>query len=424
MERYTKAWEEQGKEAAPDAKAAPAQPALKESELKRVGKQMGSNPGGVGNLLKNGVTAKEVLEATGWPSVSMPQMAKGLGVKLVKKKVDGVTKYFSEGVAEPEEAKPKESPILPDPKAYEPPPKPKPKAPRAPKAKPAEPSLLQKLGAVFMTPQATPEEAKKASKATKVPSTPSPVANKAIDAFNAKYANAPVTTPAAINQKVADYKQLQKDIAEGTKATQAEQAAAALEAVKKKAEEEKAEAEAAAKEANDPKIKRHYLALKGIGLSANLKYAENQIKEAGLTGKISPVHAAAIIAYTGSHYGPVNKQMRTGAMTQEQWNYAKSLNAALDRLPPHVGVTERGSSVPANELAQYQPGIIIEERAFTSTGKGKKFSGNVSFEIHGRTGRDVSKLSSHPHEKEVLFKSGTRFKVVSRSGNHIVMHEA
>ena len=51
VEAYTKAWESQGEPEsapAPEAKAGPAaQPALKESDLKRVGKQMGSNPGGV-----------------------------------------------------------------------------------------------------------------------------------------------------------------------------------------------------------------------------------------------------------------------------------------------------------------------------------------------------------------------------------------
>lgn len=390
----------------------------------------------VGNLLKKGVTAKEVLEATGWPSVSMPQVAKSLGVTLVKKKEGGVTKYYSEatGAAPAADPDPEPPPTL----KYEPPPKPK--APD-PEPEPPKPKIKQSVGQSvlnmlseafsgpkeqpkYKAPQATPEEAKKASKATKVPSTASPVANKAIDLFNAKYANTPVSSPEAINQKVADYKQLQKDIAEGQKAAQAEQAAAALEAVKKKAEQEKAEAEAAAKEANDPKVKRHLAALKAIGASSNLSYAKERIKAAGLEGKISPAHASAIIAYTGSHYGSVNKEMRTGAMTQEQWNYAKALNDALDKLPPHVGVTKRGTTIPAAQLAQYQPGVIIEERAFTSTGKGSKFSGPVSFEIHGKTGRDVSKLSSHSSENEVLFKSGTRFKVVSRSGNHIVMHEA
>jgi len=41
-----------------------------------------------------GCTAKDVLEATGWPSVSMPAMAKQAGLTLNKKKIQGeVTRY-------------------------------------------------------------------------------------------------------------------------------------------------------------------------------------------------------------------------------------------------------------------------------------------------------------------------------------------
>jgi hypothetical protein len=43
----------------------------------------------------SGCTAKEVLAATGWPSVSMPAMAKACGLKLRKDKVKGqITRYF------------------------------------------------------------------------------------------------------------------------------------------------------------------------------------------------------------------------------------------------------------------------------------------------------------------------------------------
>jgi hypothetical protein len=46
-------------------------------------------------LLKRpeGCTTKQVLQATDWPSVSMPQQAKAAGLTLKKEKVDGVTVY-------------------------------------------------------------------------------------------------------------------------------------------------------------------------------------------------------------------------------------------------------------------------------------------------------------------------------------------
>jgi hypothetical protein len=40
-----------------------------------------------------GCTTKDILEATGWPAVSVPAMAKAAKLTLVKTKVDGVTRY-------------------------------------------------------------------------------------------------------------------------------------------------------------------------------------------------------------------------------------------------------------------------------------------------------------------------------------------
>lgn len=42
---------------------------------------------------KEGCTTKQILDACSWPSVSVPQQARALGVKLKKEKVDGVTVY-------------------------------------------------------------------------------------------------------------------------------------------------------------------------------------------------------------------------------------------------------------------------------------------------------------------------------------------
>lgn len=42
-----------------------------------------------------GCTTAEVLEATGWPTVSMPQQAKAAGLKLAKEKDGKVTRYRS-----------------------------------------------------------------------------------------------------------------------------------------------------------------------------------------------------------------------------------------------------------------------------------------------------------------------------------------
>jgi hypothetical protein len=47
----------------------------------------------VANLLLKGTTTAEVLKATGWPSVSMPAMAKAAGLDLTKHDENGITIY-------------------------------------------------------------------------------------------------------------------------------------------------------------------------------------------------------------------------------------------------------------------------------------------------------------------------------------------
>jgi len=42
---------------------------------------------------EGGCTTKDVLKATEWPAVSMPQQARAAGLKLRKEKRDGVTYY-------------------------------------------------------------------------------------------------------------------------------------------------------------------------------------------------------------------------------------------------------------------------------------------------------------------------------------------
>lgn len=72
--------------------------AEKKPHAKRTNGEHGGKTAEIGRLLarKNGVTAKEILESTGWPSVSVPAIAKNLGVKLRKEKEKGSpTRYYA-----------------------------------------------------------------------------------------------------------------------------------------------------------------------------------------------------------------------------------------------------------------------------------------------------------------------------------------
>jgi len=76
-------------------------------------------------------------------------------------------------------------------------------------------------------------------------------------------------------------------------------------------------------------------------------------------------------------------------------------------------------------------GKIITEKAFTSTSytKGAEFKRNTRFTIYSETGKKIDFLSNHPYEKEVLFKPGTEFRILSKKTNaetgirEIVMEE-
>lgn len=83
-------------------KLAPRKEAKRTARNKARGEQKdGARPGSklalIVDLLKRktGTTTKEVLEKTGWPSVSMPQQATAAGIKLRKEKIDGVTRYYA-----------------------------------------------------------------------------------------------------------------------------------------------------------------------------------------------------------------------------------------------------------------------------------------------------------------------------------------
>lgn len=99
-------------------------------------------------------------------------------------------------------------------------------------------------------------------------------------------------------------------------------------------------------------------------------------------------------------------------------------SAGLDKMPPYQGTTYRKASLSPEQFALYKPGMVVEERGFTSTSKNKNvWSGSHQYTVHGKSGRDVQKISNYHNEAEVLFKSGTRFYVEKVEGNHITLRE-
>ena len=139
---------------------------------------------------------------------------------------------------------------------------------------------------------------------------------------------------------------------------------------------------------------------------------------------MSPGECAHIVAYSGNAYKKTNAELRAGVMDESTWKHVSQLNGALDKLPTHKGTVFRKAKLTQSQIEMYQPGKIVEERGFTSTSKDKDiWNGNVQFVVTSKSGRDISRISKHPHEEEVLFKSGTRFRITKNEGGKIHMEE-
>ncbi|RJQ70558.1 hypothetical protein D5S17_28940 [Pseudonocardiaceae bacterium YIM PH 21723] len=126
--------------------------------------------------------------------------------------------------------------------------------------------------------------------------------------------------------------------------------------------------------------------------------------------------------YTDTECVDLNDALRSNdpAKMAEQQPFADNLNSMLDKLPNHEGPVRRGITVEGADLRdvlqRYEPGTTIKEPGFTSTAPGHAgFGGNVEFQIYSRTGKDISEFPSRMmYEEEVLFGSGTNFKVLGR----------
>lgn len=216
-----------------------------------------------------------------------------------------------------------------------------------------------------------------------------------------------------------------------TQAAQAQTQAATIAKTKAPKTDAQKAAAIAAKEDIAAKVAKgngHEIMKDVVGLNAANVYKQNaseKIASAGYSKYITADDAVPILAYTASYYQDLNAQIRQGVMQKDQYLFMKSLNKSLSMLPPYTEKTYRKASLTKAQFDAYQAGNIIEERSFTSTAKTTGvWSGNYHYEIIGKSGRDISKLSVQgTSEQEVLFPAGSRFIVERVEGNKIVMHE-
>ena len=414
----------------------------------------------IGHLLKKGVTPKELMQAMGWPSVSMPAQAKSLGMKLEKK--DG--KYFGTPMTDAEKAAAKAEAvgkktdasaqqILKNAGLES---KPAPKAVEKPAPEPAKPEPKKP-----MIPPATGPEMEKAKKSTKLTMQLLPAKDKPtiaggdpmksvegqIEEFNAKYAGKDNLTAEQLSEKVHDFKALVAH-AEQMGAGEAKHKAEIQAAAKKKAIEaaQKADAEAAEKQAKEKAkvAEQHKEVREALGIKKDdsaaieafdafidhfggseqaitkfkswQKQAEQEAKSNPGKGydKLSGFEMGCIKAYTGPQSHWINDAIINDSMTPAQYMFEKVLNSAIDKLPKVKAgkIVRRGLTMDASTLAKMQPGKVWTHRNFASSND-KGWGGNVKLHIttSGKGAAYVGDISSHVHENETLFKSNLRLMI-------------
>jgi hypothetical protein len=95
--------------------------------------------------------------------------------------------------------------------------------------------------------------------------------------------------------------------------------------------------------------------------------------------------------------------------------YIRLATYGLFQLPSYRGVVYRGTMLSEATAACYVPGTVVFEHAFVSAtaDPARRFPGNTTFVIASINGRDVSLVATNPEERDVVFFTGTRFKVLA-----------
>ncbi|HEY9392092.1 MAG TPA: ADP-ribosyltransferase [Mycobacteriales bacterium] len=155
--------------------------------------------------------------------------------------------------------------------------------------------------------------------------------------------------------------------------------------------------------------------------SAALRTAERNLAR----GTLTDADRAALNYYTTNEgYTRMNPFLRDPSGTPEAFRgliqaRADAVSEGLAKLPGQPGTTYRGVHFGDDVLANYEPGRIVTERAFTSTTQNPNvaqgaFDGNVLMSITGRNGKDVAPFSDYVSEAEILYDKGTNFKVTNK----------
>nr|DAY66284.1 MAG TPA: Minor capsid component [Caudoviricetes sp.] len=134
---------------------------------------------------------------------------------------------------------------------------------------------------------------------------------------------------------------------------------------------------------------------------------------------LSKPEAVILREYTGHSTQQINAELRSNKPSLKALSFARILNRALNKLPSYRGKVWRDIDLPEKTLAKYSVGEVVTEKGFVSSSRDEfeRFDSARPHRllIHSKNGKIIEKISVLPLEYEVLFKSGTKFKVLKRT---------
>ena len=151
---------------------------------------------------------------------------------------------------------------------------------------------------------------------------------------------------------------------------------------------------------------------------------------------LSPGEAVALFSYTTGDYKKMNGLLlKAGVGTGPADDDERKVQTVIDqtlnamaKLPVHPAApTSRGETPWPGDALQYTVGNEFKLKIFWSTGMGFTFPGTWQIKVFGKSGKNVAAFSNSPHESEVLFPPGCKFRVKSvvpsPGGGNVVVEE-
>lgn len=136
--------------------------------------------------------------------------------------------------------------------------------------------------------------------------------------------------------------------------------------------------------------------------------------------ELSVEERLAFFVYTTAFgwHQTINTQLWSKRPSPEVQTVAATIDSGLTKLPRFNGLVYRGvrpHSALGDFLTDYEPGQIVIWPGLTSSARHRELAlvAPVMFSIWSQNGRIATLVSADPGELEILFSTGTRFRVIA-----------